>query len=138
MKSRVPTLFACLLAFAAAKAIACGNGEDAPPDSTPDGGVPPQDPILDGGGEIPPPPNGASLCPMGACNYQTQTGCSPDGGPVSCVPLPSGNTVAPACERAGGVLNGQTCSQWTDCVPGSICVANQCRKVCCGRDWTGC
>ena len=132
------TLFAWVLPFGFALANGCGNDGADPADASPDGGGSSRDPILDGGGEIPPPPNGESLCPAGACNYQTQTGCSAEGGPVSCVPLPTTSGVAPACERAGSVANGQKCSQWTDCVPGSICVENTCRKLCCGRDWTGC
>jgi hypothetical protein len=118
-------------------AIACGNGDDGTPDPT-EGGTPPREPVLDGGGEIPPPPNGASLCPTGVCNYQTGTGCSADAGPVSCVPLQVGSGVAPSCEKAGQTPNGGACEQWTDCVSGSICVERRCRKLCCGRDWTGC
>jgi len=119
-------------------AIGCGTSENGTPEP-PDSGAPPsRDPVLDGGGEIPAPPNGSSLCPAGVCNYQTGTGCGADGGPVSCVPLPMGSTVQPACERAGRTPDGDTCAQWTDCVSGSICAAGRCRKLCCGRDWTGC
>jgi hypothetical protein len=109
------------------------------PDPT-DGGSqpPPSDPILDGGGTIPPPPDGAAACPPGVCNYQTGTGCAADGGAVSCVPLPSGTSVAPACEKAGTTANGAMCAEWTDCASGSICAGRRCRKLCCGRDWTGC
>jgi hypothetical protein len=130
--------FFWIFPLALAAATGCGTGDTDPPDASMDGGSTPRDPILDGGGEIPPPPNGANLCPTGVCNYQTQSGCSPDGGPVSCVPLPAGSGVAPACERAGSRTAGATCSQWTDCAPGMICADNKCRKLCCGRDWTGC
>jgi hypothetical protein len=119
-------------------AIGCGTSENGTPEP-PDSGAPPsRDPVLDGGGEIPAPPDGSSLCPAGVCNYQTGTGCGADGGTVSCVPLPMGSTVQPACERAGRTPDGDTCAQWTDCVSGSICAAGRCRKLCCGRDWTGC
>ncbi|HMI86970.1 MAG TPA: hypothetical protein VK550_22905 [Polyangiaceae bacterium] len=118
-------------------AMGCGTSGTDTPDPG-DGGAPPRDPVLDGGGDVAAPPNGASLCPPGVCNYQTGTGCAADGGAVSCVPLPMGSVVTPACERAGRTANGETCSQWTDCVSGSICAAGRCRKLCCGRDWTGC
>ncbi|HKQ68494.1 MAG TPA: hypothetical protein VJT73_04105 [Polyangiaceae bacterium] len=96
--------------------------------------------VLDGGGNVPAAPHGEELCPQGSCNYQTGAGCSRDAGPVSCVPLPSGPEagVAPACESAGAVPNGGTCTQWTDCAPGTVCAAGRCHKLCCGQDWTGC
>jgi hypothetical protein len=127
----------CVLA--GAWAGGCGNGGSAGDGGTddPEGGVKPREPILDGGGQIPPPPDGPSLCPIGVCNYQTGRGCA-DGGPASCVPLPVDGGVAPACERAGQTPVGGMCAQWTDCVAGSICAAGRCRKLCCGRDWTGC
>jgi hypothetical protein len=118
-------------------ALGCGNGENDTPDPT-DGGTRPPDPVLDGGGEIPPPPDGAGLCPPGVCNYQTGAGCAADAAAASCVPLPMGSVVTPACERAGRTANGEACAEWTDCVSGSICAAGRCRKLCCGRDWTGC
>lgn len=138
MKIRHGFILICMSA-GAFSAVASGcetNGSDTP-DPT-EGGSPPRDPVLDGGGEIPPPPNGASLCPAGVCNYQTGTGCSADAGAVSCVPLPSGSGIAPGCEKAGQTPIGGTCAQWTDCTSGSLCAAGRCRKLCCGRDWTGC
>src|SRR5687767_1536441 len=140
MSLRRAIFFVSLLAGGlGAATAACGNGGSGTDDPADGGsGTEPRDPILDGGGEIPPPPNGPSLCPMGGCNYQTGTGCAADGGPVSCVPLPFDGSVAPMCERAGRTGNGEPCAQWTDCVPGSICAAGRCRKLCCGRDWTGC
>ena len=138
MKVRSGVFLICLLGGALGVAfLGCGNGQSGTPDPTEGGTTPPRDPILDGGGEIPPPPNGAALCPMGVCNYQTGTGCM-DAGAASCVPLPVGSGVAPTCERAGQTPTGGTCAQWTDCVSGSICAAGRCRKLCCGRDWTGC
>jgi hypothetical protein len=122
----------------AATAIGCGNDADPVADAGDDSGSPPsRDPILDGGGDVPPPPNGATLCPAGVCNYQTGSGCS-EAGAQSCVPLPSGSTVAPGCEQAGSKPVGGDCEQWTDCVAGAICADKHCRKLCCGRDWTGC
>jgi hypothetical protein len=118
--------------------LACEGATNTPDPTDGGGGQQPTDPILDGGGTIPPPPNGASLCPPGICNYQTGTGCAPDGGPVSCVPLPAATSVAPACERAGQTPFGGACTQWTECASGAICAEKVCRKLCCGRDWTGC
>ena len=136
MRVRSATFLVCLLAgVRAGGAMGCGNGDSGATADPTDGGTTPREPILDGGGEIPPPPNGPSLCPTGVCNYQTGTGCADA---ASCVPLPVDGGVAPACERAGQTAIGQPCAQWTDCVSGSICAAGRCRKLCCGRDWTGC
>jgi hypothetical protein len=133
------TFLVCLLAGGVVGgALGCGSEKVDGPSDPADGGTKPRDPILDGGGEIPPAPNGPSLCPAGVCNYQTGTGCAADGGASSCVPLPADGGVTPACERAGQVAVGGPCAQWTDCVAGSICAAGRCRKLCCGRDWTGC
>ena len=140
MRVRRATFLVCLLAGVWAQGgMGCGNGNGAGSgtDDPTDGGTKPREPVLDGGGVIPPPPNGPSLCPSGVCNYQTGTGCA-DGGATSCVPLPVDGGLAPACERAGRTATGGTCAQWTDCVSGSICAAGRCRKLCCGRDWTGC
>jgi hypothetical protein len=139
MKVRSRVFLICLwVGFLGGALAGCGDDEGVTPDPT-DGSTPPSnEPILDGGGTIPPPPDGAGLCPTGVCNYQTGTGCTADGGPASCVPLPMGNSVTPACERAGQTALGDACSQWTDCISGSICAAGRCRKLCCGRDWTGC
>jgi hypothetical protein len=134
---RIFFLWLAVVCFAA-PLLGC-EGATSPPDPTGSGGSGGQsDPVLDGGGTIPPPPDGAAACPAGVCNYQTGTGCPTDAGAVSCVPLPMGTSVAPACEKAGQTANGAACSQWTDCVSGSICAGNRCRKLCCGRDWTGC
>jgi hypothetical protein len=92
--------------------------------------------ILDGGGMIPVPPDGASLCPPGACNYQTNAGCD---ALQSCVPVPDGQgNVAPACLAAGPGASGSACQSLDQCAPGHVCAAGECRKLCCGGDWTGC
>src|SRR5262245_8107549 len=103
-----------------------------------DAGISPE-PILDGGGpggEAAVPPDGKALCPMGVCNYQTGEGCSAD---MTCAPSPM-DARTPICEAAGTTPIGAACStaNWTQCVAGAICPDGFCRKLCCGRDWTGC
>lgn len=113
--------------------VGCGDGADTDPaDAGADGSTI----VLDGGGEIPQPPNGAAACPPGACNYQTNVGCSAT---QSCVPLPDGAGKAPpGCLGAGTGQSGTACQNFDQCAPGFLCAAGQCRKLCCGGDWTGC
>ena len=93
--------------------------------------------ILNGGGEIPSPPDGETLCPAGACNYQSSAGCAAD--KPSCVPaLAANNAASPSCETAGPGASGAACAAWSDCAAGYICAGGACRKLCCGGDWTGC
>ena len=122
--------------------MSCSDSQPAPsstsapqPDAT--SGLPP---ILDGGGGIPDAPNGPSLCPTGECNYQTQVGCSVEGGtPKACQPYPNGEgSVQPTCATAGSRLEGEDCTSWTDCSAGLLCVADKCRALCCGGDYTAC
>lgn len=93
--------------------------------------------VLTGGGGIPDPPDGASLCPDGACNYQTQEGCPQD---QACRPQFSAEStdVAPGCEAAGSGVTGDACTAWTDCARGYLCAEGFCRKQCCGADWSAC
>src|SRR5258708_34562457 len=91
----------CFLLLVATSAAGCSTSAAVPsPSPSSEGGteIPSREPILDGGGDVPAPPHGEDLCPPG-CNYQTGTGCGEAGSP-SCVPLPSGAGVAPACEPA--------------------------------------
>lgn len=82
------------------------------------------------------PPNGELACPVGVCNYQSGVGCAAQ---QSCVPQLSPNdALAPACQPAGGLGPGAACAVSSDCAPGHMCAAGQCRKLCCGGDWTGC
>lgn len=97
---------------------------------------------LDGGGGIPDPPKGATLCTAGPCNYQTQEGCATG---QSCRPqFPAGSTtVSVGCERAGTLGGGETCTASTECAAGYLCVGDsldalKCRKMCCGGDWSAC
>jgi hypothetical protein len=92
--------------------------------------------ILDGGGTIPTPPDGPSLCPPGACNYQTNAGCSP---PEGCIPYPDGQGNAPpTCFPLGQGASGAACQSADQCALGHLCAGGTCRKLCCGGDWTGC
>ena len=92
---------------------------------------------LDGGGDAATPPDGAALCPSGACNYQTGSGCS--GATPSCVPIENASgAVAPTCVAAGTAGPGAACAQVTDCIAGYVCAQETCHKLCCGGDWTGC
>jgi hypothetical protein len=102
-------------------------------DGGPDGAV---EVILDGGGDPATPPDGVSACPAGICNYQTGKGCS--GATTDCIPVSNGGTITPACSPPGTVGPGATCAGVTDCVAGYVCAESKCRKLCCGRDWTGC
>lgn len=119
--------------------VGCGPAEDAL-----DGGLDASaessgEPILDAGGGIPEAPNGATLCPVGACNYQTQGGCAQDAAaPVACHPYPNAGGVAPTCAPAGILGEGEACSSWLDCSPGLLCVGSSCRRLCCGGDYTAC
>lgn len=44
----------------------------------------------------------------------------------------------PVCLPAGSAALGAACQMWTDCVRGAVCADGVCRKLCCGKDWTGC
>jgi hypothetical protein len=123
--------------FAWGSFVGCGGGlTDTESTGGVDGGA--GGPIiLDGGGELPAPPDGEKLCPAGACNYQTSAGCS--GSTPSCLPsFGAGDAVVPSCQAAGAGASGASCAAWTDCAPGFLCAEGACRKLCCGGDWTGC
>jgi hypothetical protein len=106
-----------------------------PSDAGVEGGVVPV--ILDGGGAPATPPDGASACPQGVCNYQTGAGC-PAAAPA-CFPVQSGASITPACSPATGTgKTGGACASQDACAPGYLCAEGQCRKLCCGGDWTGC
>jgi hypothetical protein len=93
--------------------------------------------VLDGGGGIEAPPDGIAECPAGACNYQAQTGCGTD---ETCRPLfnDDATEVEPGCQPAGDGASGSDCDSDLDCAKGHLCVLEQCRKLCCGGDWTAC
>lgn len=95
---------------------------------------------------LPAAPDGASLCPPGICNYQTQKGCSVG---ETCAPHVDTNvttqvkTVIPACRLAGQRAKGEPCSDTStsaaeQCGPGLICAEKTCHRPCCGRDWSAC
>jgi hypothetical protein len=83
------------------------------------------------------PPDGAAACAAGDCNYQTQAGC-PEA--EACRPQFNATDVEvhPGCEAAGTAMSGEACTAQGDCARGLYCAAGVCRKLCCGRDWTGC
>lgn len=122
--------------LAGAGCVSAGGTSDTqnllPADAGPDAVVV----FLDGGGAPAVPPDGAALCPTGACNYQTGAGCS--GTTTACIPEVSGATAVPACSPPGTVDAGAACTQVTDCTAGHLCAGGTCRKLCCGGDWTGC
>lgn len=115
----------------------CGGSKEGAAAATDAGGDAGGSPhvILDGGGSVPPTPDGASLCPKGPCNYQTQSGCASN---QSCQPLISGSQVTPACQRAGKGKSGAACTSWDQCAHGYLCAKGECHKLCCGGDWTAC
>jgi len=86
---------------------------------------------------VPGPPDGVAACPSGACNYQAQTGCAAG---LACRPQFSGAapTVTPGCEMAGDGQSGASCDTNSQCAIGYFCVGKQCRKQCCGGDWSVC
>jgi hypothetical protein len=99
--------------------------------------------ILDGGGTIPDPPDGAAACQSGECNYQTQDCASG----MSCIPTatpPATGAWPPSCVTAGTKAAGQSCAAWAECAAGHFCVGigasspGICRKLCCGGDWSAC
>lgn len=115
-------------------AAGCSGGVVETEDPT-DAGADGPEVILDGGGTLPTPPDGASLCPQGACNYQTNAGCDAT---QTCAPTSGGAGVVPACIPAGAGATGAACAKLDECAPGHLCAGGACRKLCCGGDWTGC
>lgn len=124
--------------------VGCGAADSVSQDTT---SCKPQ--ICLGNDAWPPvPPPGPTLCPAGACNYQTQKGC-PAGATCGAKPDTTTDTVAPACLQAGSVPRGGTCDSKNLCAPGLQCIhtANEpgiCRALCCSEkdapygDWTAC
>ena len=114
----------------------CGRGESDPEPDSGDAQAGAASTVFDAGGEVAVPPNGELLCPPGACNYQTQSGCSED---EACWPFVSpGGEIQPACANAGTRGAGQSCSEWADCARGYACIDSKCRHLCCGGDWSAC
>ena len=118
----------------AASAMSCGGGSSGETTLSGgsgggDGGV---QVILDGGGVVAKPPDGEKACPQGACNFQSNQGCT---GATSCEPAlgPTG-VVTPSCEPAGAGKSGDQCAQPSDCAPGYFCVGKTCHKLCCGGE----
>ena len=121
-----------LLLVATAVTGACG-GADSVTDNGSDGEC---GRVVENGGDvIPNPPDGAELCPAGDCNYQSQEGCAAG---MACIPSIVQNQIAPTCAATqnGTGMGGDSCTAWTDCAPGYVCPDGQCRKLCCGRDWS--
>jgi hypothetical protein len=106
--------------------------------------------------DVPPgPPDGATLCPPGVCNYQTQVGC-PTGQTCAVSIDPNTGEPSPKCVAAGLRQAGEECDTRTMpstpamlCARGLICVGPQgspqiCRKLCCAEegasygDWRAC
>lgn len=114
---------------------ACGGSNEPGSAGTDGGGTGGTGGVLDGGGTVDPPPNGATLCPKGACNYQTQDGCT---GSQACLPAVSGSDVVPSCQGSGSAHSGEACTGWNDCAPGLFCAEGACRTLCCGGDWSAC
>jgi len=135
------------LALAASALAGCSSekSEDQGTGGT-EGGTPSV--IVDGGGTIPDPPDGAAACQSGDCNYQA--GDCPSGN--SCLPTdtpPASGDWPPKCFGAGSAGPGESCSAWNACVAGYFCLGigaaadggvtpGVCRKLCCGGDWSAC
>jgi hypothetical protein len=122
--------------------VACGGAETFSP-------IPPVrcKTVYYANDKLPAHPDGASLCPPGVCNYQTQQGCSSG---QTCAPHVDTNavtkveTVIPACRVAGERAKDEPCSDnpptsaATQCGPGLVCAEKTCHRPCCGRDWSAC
>lgn len=135
---RLATL--ALLALPLLFVVGCEDGGPADSDISntfdggPEGGVLV---VLDGGGAPATPPDGVAACPQGICNYQSGAGCS--GATPACFPTLSGGAATPACAPASGAgKTGSACASQDACAAGYFCAEGQCRKLCCGGDWTGC
>jgi hypothetical protein len=133
-----PLRAALVSSLGAVIALACGGAD------TVAGGYLGCGPLYYGGGGVPEPPDGPSLCGAGVCNYQTQGGC---GAGETCAPSIDSKTKStdPACRAAGTVETRGTCDDERLCAKGLICIKSPpdaetgtCRKLCCGADWTAC
>lgn len=112
---------------------ACSGSPQPEPTLERDAGVPAV--IEDGGGGIEAPPDGATLCGAGDCNYQTQAGCAEG---LACRPQLEGDQAVARCEAAGDAAVGSACQRSTDCGVAALCAGGYCRAVCCGADWSAC
>lgn len=133
MRAYRAAAFVTLLSTTALIAGGCGAADSA---NTPAGNGECGEVIENAGDVIPEPPDGPSLCPDGACNYQTQAGCA-DG--MACRPglVQASGEITPFCQTAGSGTSGDACVDSTDCAAGYFCPSDQrCRKLCCGRDWS--
>jgi hypothetical protein len=91
---------------------------------------------LDAGPATPVSPDGRLICPIGACNYQTQVGC--DAGQMCHPQLVAPNAVSAECQPAGTKAAGESCI-WLECQAGLFCAPDgYCRHLCCGGDWSVC
>jgi hypothetical protein len=117
-------------------AAGCGTAPAATTSDAPGACAHEHEVVLDGGGLVPEHPDGVAACPPGECNYQTGTGCPAD--TPSCQPVLTGAGIEPSCEKAGTATSYEACAASTECATGYMCAQSVCRKLCCGRDWTGC
>jgi hypothetical protein len=125
-----------LMPLAMLVSSACGNSKTESAIDAGDAAVVPDAAlVLDGGGVPAVPPDGEELCASGECNYQSQSGCTAG---QTCRPELAGGAVAPSCVAAGAGQLGETCNEWGDCGRGLFCAEGECRKLCCGGDWTAC
>jgi hypothetical protein len=133
---------AALLALPFAMAPGCGTASTTAP-SPGDRSPSECDPVYFGAGGPPPvPPDGASLCDDGVCNYQTQAGCAATE-TCSLRLEPGGQDISPICRPAGAMPKGSACDPSATaldkrCGKGLFCSTTGCRKLCCGGDWTAC
>lgn len=114
---------------------ACGSAESVTDTPTPEPQCPP---LLEDTTVAPAePPDGASACAAGECNYQTQQGCDAS---QACRPQFNATApdVQPGCEAAGEAANGEACTSQADCARGLYCALGTCHTLCCGADWSAC
>ena len=133
--------------------VACGDDDTRPTDSG--SGTDTGAPVIDGGGTdtgSPLPDGGgtdtgtsAGMCPAGACDIESGSGC-PAGEGCYFASMESGGAPAPLCAPAGTGMAGASCDAPNDCREGHICVEGpggpgepgECRQVCCGGSTDAC
>jgi hypothetical protein len=124
-----------ILAFgAAAVLVGCGTSTTSDSQTT----TPTCAPLVEDTLLLPEePPDGPAACASGDCNYQTQDGCDDA---QACRPQFNATDpeVHPGCESAGDGKSGDACTAQSDCARGYYCAADECHKLCCGGDWSGC
>ena len=75
-----------------------------------------------------------ALCPAGACNVVTSSGCDTAGEACYFAGTSENPAPAPFCATAGTLGDGAACDSATGCQEGFVCIGDPgaCRRICCG------